>query len=148
MAYEALHDGLWADCSTSPLLLSYFMRQLHWAPCSNWKGHTQSHATHFVKTSLPISLNLLGFLSLSHLVWLTNIHLSKCQEIVLDLRCWLLLHLELTSSTALSCWSASMSPLHYGLLKKQSCVLSVLSVLSTQHYAPSTQHYANHVVSA
>lgn len=62
----------------------------------------QLHAVHFVKTFLPISLNLSASLILPLLIWLIKIQPSKCQQIVLDLCCWLLLHLELTFITALT----------------------------------------------
>lgn len=82
----------------------------------------QLHAVHFVKTCLPISLNLPASLIFPHLIWLTKIQPSQCQQIVLDFCCWLLLHLELTLLQHLPCWSITMSPLNYGLLKKRSCI--------------------------
>lgn len=80
----------------------HFMSQSHWAPCGTLKvPYSHLHDVHFVKTSLPVSLNIPAFLILSHLIWLIKIHPSKCQQIVLDLCCWLLLYLELTFIIAL-----------------------------------------------
>ena len=55
----------------------------------------QLHAAHFLKPSLLISFTLLAWLILSYFIWLINIYPLKCQEIILDLFCWFLLHLEL-----------------------------------------------------
>ena len=59
----------------------------------------QLHAAYFLKTSLLISFNLLAWLILSYFIWLINIYPLKCQEIILDLFCWFLFHLELNFIT-------------------------------------------------
>lgn len=112
----------------SPLPLSYFILQSHWAPCSTLKVPCSfsymllilwKHPCPSPLTPAPISHSL-------PLICPINIHLSKCQEIVSDLCCWLLLHFELTFIIAcmLKC---NYVPSTFMAYSRNSCVSCVSS---------------------
>lgn len=117
---------------------------LHLILCSSHSEHLvvlqkgilfQLHATHFVKTSLPISFHLPAWLILSYFIWVINIYPLKCQEIILDLFCWLLLHLELNFIIALIMLRYNYVPT--GLWTTQETKLCLVSLFWVPSTVPS-----------
>ena len=75
--------------------------------------------------------NLPALLILSHFIWLINIYPLKCQEIISDLFCWLLLHLECNFNIALTMLKCNYIPTRLWTIQEMKLCLVSLSVLGT-----------------